>query len=59
MIATTATTARRQQAAPAPRRDPVGFLLLTGIERTNARPWVGFAGMAACWVLCVLLGDAP
>lgn len=50
-----ATTARHQQATPTPRRDLVGFLLLTGIERTNARPWVGFAGMAACWVLCVIL----
>lgn len=54
-----ATTARRQHAAPAPRRDLVAFLLLHRIDATNARPWIGFAGMAACWVLCVLLGDAP
>lgn len=53
MIAT--TTARRQQAAPAPRRDPIGWALFYRIDATNARPWVGFAGMAACWVVCVLL----
>lgn len=52
MIATAA--ARRQQAAPTPRRDLVGFLLLAGIEHRSA-PWIGFAGMAACWVLCVIL----
>lgn len=50
-----AHTARRQQAAPAPRRDPIAFLLLSGIDTTNGRPWIGFAGMAACWVLCVAL----
>ncbi len=45
----------RRQAAPAPRRDPIRFLLLTGIDATNARPWIGFAGMAACWALCIAL----
>ena len=57
MIAT--TTVRRQQAAPALRRDPVAFLLTHRIAATNQRPWIGFAGMAACWVLCVLLGEVP
>ena len=37
------------------RRDLVGRLLLTGIERTDARPWIGFAGLAACLVLCGVL----
>jgi hypothetical protein len=55
MIAARTTT---QAAEPAPRRDLVGKLLLTGIEYTNARPWIGFAAMAACWVLCVLLENA-
>jgi hypothetical protein len=56
---TAARIARRQQAAPAPRRDPIAFLLLTRIDVTNARPWIGFAGLAACWVLCALLEGAP
>lgn len=42
-------------AATAIRRDLVGRLLLTGIDYTNARHWIGFAGMAACWALCVAL----
>lgn len=46
-------------AARIARRDPIGHLLLTGMSYTNARPWIGFAGMAACWVLCVLLENAP
>jgi len=36
------------------RRDLVGRLLLTGVEHASA-PWIGFAGMAACWVLCAVL----
>ena len=42
-------------AEPAPRRDLVGKLLLTGIEWTDQRPGLMFAGMGVCWVLCVLL----
>lgn len=41
-------------AARTARRDLVGRLLLTGIEHASA-PWIGFAGMAACWVLCAVL----
>ena len=37
MIATRLTR-RQEQAAPAPRRDPIGWLLLTGIEDSDA--WV-------------------
>lgn len=37
---TTANITRRQS----PARDPIGWLLLTGIEYTNARPWFGFVG---------------
>lgn len=51
MIAARTTT----QAVEQPERDLVGHLLLTNIEYTNARPWIGFAGMAACWVLCAVL----
>jgi hypothetical protein len=45
-------------AARIARRDPIRFLLLTGIDVTNARPWIGFAGMAACWIVAVLLENA-
>ena len=56
MIAARTTT---QAADPAPGRDLVGRLLLTGIEHTDARPWLGFAGMAAVYVLFVLLEQLP
>lgn len=36
----------RQAVEPAQRRDPIAWLLLTGIEFTDARPWIGFVGMA-------------
>jgi len=36
------------------RRELVGRLLLIGIEHASA-PWIGFAGMAVCWVLCAVL----
>ncbi len=55
----TAARIARRQAAPAPRRDPIRFLLLSRIDATNARSWIGFAGMAACWVLCVALEHLP
>jgi hypothetical protein len=28
------------------RRSAIGHLLLGGIEHTNARPWIGFVGLA-------------
>jgi len=56
VIAARTTT---QAADPAPGRDLVGRLLLTGIEHTDARPWLGFAGMAAVYVLFVLLEQLP
>ena len=52
MIAARTTT---QAADPAPGRDLVGRLLLTGIEHTDARPWLAGVGMAAVYVLFVLL----
>jgi len=41
------------------RRDLVGRLLLTGMPYTNARPWIGFAGMAAVYALYALLESLP
>ncbi|WP_323141314.1 hypothetical protein [Massilia phyllosphaerae] len=52
MIAARTTT---QAAAPAPRRDLVGKLLLTGIEYSDARPWIGAAGLIAMYVLAGVL----
>jgi hypothetical protein len=43
------------QAAEQTERDLVGRLLLAGIEHTNARPWIAGVGMAAVYVLFVLL----
>lgn len=42
----TATTARR---------DFVGKLLLTGIAYSDARPWIGAAGLVAMYVLAGVL----
>jgi len=56
MIAARTTT---HQAEPAPRRDLVGRLLLTGIEHTDARPWIGGVGMALVYVLFVALEQLP
>lgn len=53
------TAARIARQAAAPRRDPIGFLLLTGMDFTNARPWIGFAGLAVCWIAAVLLENLP
>lgn len=36
----------RPTIEPAPRRDFIGRLLLTGMPYTDARPWIGFVGMA-------------
>lgn len=55
MIAARATS----QAAEQPERDLVGKLLLTGIEYTDAHPWIGFVGMAAAYALFVLLENLP
>lgn len=45
MIATrTAPLAHHDE--PAPRRGVIGTLLLAGIERTDANPWIGAAGLA-------------
>jgi len=52
MIAARTTT---QAAAPAPRRDLVGKLLLTGIEHTDACPWIGAAGLVAMIVVAGVL----
>jgi hypothetical protein len=41
MITARTTT---QAAEPAPRRDLVGKLLLTGMDWTNANPWFGIVG---------------
>lgn len=41
---TTAHLTRHQERKP--MRGPVAFLLLTGIEYTDARPWIGFVGAA-------------
>jgi hypothetical protein len=43
---TAARITHRQHAEPAPRRDVIGWLLLTGIRWTDGRPWFGFVGMA-------------
>ena len=52
MIAARTTT---QAAEPAPRRDLVGKLLLTGIGYTDARPWIGAAGLVLMYVLAGVL----
>jgi hypothetical protein len=44
IVARTAHLARYDE--PTPRRGVIGHLLLGGIEYTNARPWIGFAGLA-------------
>lgn len=41
----------RQDAEPAPRRDLIGTLLLTGIEWTDARPGLMLACVGALIVL--------
>jgi len=56
---TAARIARHQAPAQPERRDLVGRLLLTGMSHTNARPWIGFAGMAAVYVLYALLENLP
>lgn len=57
MIAARTTT---QAAEPTPRRDLVGKLLLTGIEHTDARPWIGIVGMVVMVVVAgVLEGLLP
>jgi hypothetical protein len=33
-------------AARTARRSLMDWLLLAGMEHTNARPWIGFAGLA-------------
>jgi len=50
-----ARIARHLAPAQPERRDLVGRLLLIGIEQTDARPWLGFVGMAAVYVLFVVL----
>ena len=57
MIAT--SIVHHQAPAQPDRRDLVGRLLLTGMSHTNARPWIGFAGMAAVYVLYALLENLP
>lgn len=52
---TIARIASRLAPAQPERHDLVGRLLLAGIEHTDARPWLGFAGMAAVYVLFVVL----
>jgi hypothetical protein len=47
------------QAAEQPERDLVGKLLLTGMPHTDARPWIAGVGMAAVYVLFVLLEQLP
>jgi hypothetical protein len=45
-------TERRRYDEPAPRRDPIGWLLLHRIEYTDANPWVAVVGL----VLSAMLG---
>lgn len=45
----------RQDAEPAPRRDLIGTLLLTGIEWTDARPGLMLACVGALIVLAGVL----
>jgi len=47
--------ARLQAPAQPERRDLVGRLLLTGIEHTDARPWIGGVAMALVYMLGVIL----
>ena len=37
------------------RRDLVGRLLLTGIEHTDSRPWIGFVGLAVTIIVAGVL----
>jgi hypothetical protein len=45
-------------AARATRRGVIGTLLLAGIEYTDARPWIGAAGLVVMIVLAGVLKKA-
>lgn len=49
MIAT--TTARRQQAAPGPRRDPIGFALFYRMDWCERHPGVMFLAIGGLILL--------
>ena len=50
-----ATTARRQAAEPAQRRDPVAFLLFYRMDWCEAHPGAMFAALGALIVLAGVL----